>query len=86
MERSERRPHSRPHGFLPHLFGRNILLYEDNQAVCYVLAALTSRSQEMMEELRRLFPLGKQQHAHQTMVHNKFNGQNVGGQAQPPPR
>jgi hypothetical protein len=40
--------------FLPHLAGRNILLHEDNQAVCHVLAGLTSRSPEMMNELRRL--------------------------------
>jgi hypothetical protein len=40
--------------FLPHLNGRNILLHEDSHAVCYVLAGLTSRSPEMMNELRRL--------------------------------
>jgi hypothetical protein len=40
--------------FLPHLVGRNILLHQDNHAVCYVLAGLTSRSPEMINELRRL--------------------------------
>jgi hypothetical protein len=39
---------------LPHLASRNILLYEDNKEVCYVMANLTSRSPEMMHELRRL--------------------------------
>jgi hypothetical protein len=37
---------------LPHLAGHNILLHEDSQAVCYVLAGLTSRSHEIIEELR----------------------------------
>ena len=41
--------------FLPHLAGRNVLLHEDNQAVCHVLTGLTSRSPVMMEELRRLW-------------------------------
>eukprot|EP00873_Tetraselmis_striata_P045957 jgi/Tetstr1/466221/TSEL_010779.t1 len=43
-------------GKLPpaHLAGRNVLLHEDNQAVCHVLSGLTSRSPEMMAELRRL--------------------------------
>jgi hypothetical protein len=41
--------------FLPQLAGRNILLHEDNHAVCYVLAGLTSRSPDMMEELSRLW-------------------------------
>eukprot|EP00873_Tetraselmis_striata_P018362 jgi/Tetstr1/438626/TSEL_027177.t1 len=40
--------------FLPHLAGRNVLLHEDNQAVCHILSGLTSRSPEMMAELRRL--------------------------------
>jgi hypothetical protein len=40
--------------FLPQLAGRNILLHEDNQAVRYVVAGMTSRSPEMMNELRRL--------------------------------
>jgi hypothetical protein len=40
--------------FLSDLAGRNIFLHEDNQAVCYILAGLTSRSLEMMNELRRL--------------------------------
>jgi hypothetical protein len=43
--------------FLPHLAGRNILLHEDNHAACYVVAGLTSRSPEMMNELRRLWYL-----------------------------
>jgi hypothetical protein len=30
--------------FLPHLACRNVLLQEDNKAVCHVLAGLTSRS------------------------------------------
>jgi hypothetical protein len=41
--------------FLPHLVGRNVLLHEDNHAVRHVLAGLTSRSPEMMTELRRLW-------------------------------
>eukprot|EP00873_Tetraselmis_striata_P013529 jgi/Tetstr1/433793/TSEL_002419.t1 len=41
--------------FLPrHLAGRNILMHEDNEAVCHVLSGLTSRFPEMMAELRRL--------------------------------
>jgi hypothetical protein len=40
--------------FLPHLDIRNLLFHEHNQAVCYVLAGLASRSPGMMEELRRL--------------------------------
>jgi hypothetical protein len=43
--------------FLPHLVGRKILLHEDNQAGCHVLAGMTSRSPEMMDELRRLWYL-----------------------------
>eukprot|EP00873_Tetraselmis_striata_P001327 jgi/Tetstr1/421591/TSEL_012535.t1 len=43
--------------FLPHLAGRNVLLHEDNQAVCHILSGLTSRSPEMMAELRRLWCL-----------------------------
>eukprot|EP00873_Tetraselmis_striata_P026276 jgi/Tetstr1/446540/TSEL_034065.t1 len=43
--------------FLPHLAGRNVLLHEDNQTVCHVLSGLTSRSPEMMAELRRLWCL-----------------------------
>eukprot|EP00873_Tetraselmis_striata_P033083 jgi/Tetstr1/453347/TSEL_040338.t1 len=39
---------------LPHLAGRRVLLHEDNQAVCSVLAGLTSRSPAMMAELRKL--------------------------------
>jgi hypothetical protein len=41
--------------FLPHLAGRNMLLHEDNHALCYVQAGLTSCSPEMMNELRRLW-------------------------------
>jgi hypothetical protein len=43
--------------FLPHMAGRNVLLHEDNQAVCHVLTGSTSRSPEMMNELRRLWYL-----------------------------
>lgn len=44
--------------FLPQLAGRNVLLHlRDNNAVCHVLAGLTSRSAEMMAELRRLWCL-----------------------------
>eukprot|EP00873_Tetraselmis_striata_P002826 jgi/Tetstr1/423090/TSEL_013861.t1 len=43
--------------FLPHLAGRNVLLPEDNHAVCHVLSGLTFRSPEMMYELRRLLCL-----------------------------
>jgi hypothetical protein len=41
--------------FLPHLVGRNIFLHEDSHALCYFLAGMTSRSPEMMGELRRLW-------------------------------
>jgi hypothetical protein len=40
--------------FLPHLASRDILLHEDNEAVYYVMAGLTSRSPDMKHELRRL--------------------------------
>eukprot|EP00873_Tetraselmis_striata_P000827 jgi/Tetstr1/421091/TSEL_012135.t1 len=43
--------------FLPHFAGRRVLLHEDNHAVCNVLAGLTSRSPEMMAELRKLWYL-----------------------------
>ena len=43
--------------FLPQLAGRNVLLHEDNQAVCHILTGLTSRSPVMMDELRRLWCL-----------------------------
>eukprot|EP00873_Tetraselmis_striata_P034416 jgi/Tetstr1/454680/TSEL_041569.t1 len=43
--------------FLPHLAGRRVLLPDDNQAVCNVLPGLTSRSLEMMAELRKLWYL-----------------------------
>eukprot|EP00873_Tetraselmis_striata_P035598 jgi/Tetstr1/455862/TSEL_042651.t1 len=38
--------------FLSHLAGRNVLLHEDNKAVCHVLSGLTSRSPKMMAERR----------------------------------
>eukprot|EP00873_Tetraselmis_striata_P044598 jgi/Tetstr1/464862/TSEL_009600.t1 len=41
--------------FPPHLAGRRVLRHEDNQAVCNVLAGLTSRSPAMMAELRKLW-------------------------------
>jgi hypothetical protein len=37
--------------FLPHLAWRNVLQHEDNQALCYILDGLTSRSPAMMTEL-----------------------------------
>jgi hypothetical protein len=40
--------------FLPDFACRNIVLHEDSHAVCYVMAGMTSRSPEMMYELRRL--------------------------------
>jgi hypothetical protein len=40
--------------FLPHLAARNILLHEDHQAVCYVLAGLTSHSPEIINKVRWL--------------------------------
>jgi hypothetical protein len=40
---------------LPHLAARNILFHKDNHAMCCILACPTSRSHEMMEELRRLW-------------------------------
>eukprot|EP00873_Tetraselmis_striata_P003708 jgi/Tetstr1/423972/TSEL_014583.t1 len=43
------------HSILPHLAGRRVLLHEDDQAVCNVLAGITSRSPEMMAELRKLW-------------------------------
>jgi hypothetical protein len=43
--------------FFPHLGGRNDLLHEDNQAVCYTIAGLTSRSPAMTAELRKLWHL-----------------------------
>ena len=41
--------------FLPHIVGRNVLLHEDNQAVVAVLTHLTTRSPDMMLELRKLW-------------------------------
>jgi hypothetical protein len=43
--------------FLPQLAGRNVLMHEDNQAVCHSQTILTSRSHVMMEELRRMWCL-----------------------------
>eukprot|EP00873_Tetraselmis_striata_P037030 jgi/Tetstr1/457294/TSEL_043899.t1 len=43
--------------FLPNLAGRDVLMHEDNHAVRHVLSGLTSRSPEMMAELRRLWCL-----------------------------
>ena len=41
--------------FLPKLRGRRVLLWEDNQAVQHILTNLTSRSPELMHELRKLW-------------------------------
>jgi hypothetical protein len=41
--------------FLPALRGRRVLLWEDNQAVGYILASWTSRSPLLMATLRRLW-------------------------------
>ena len=41
--------------FLPHIVGRNVLLHEDNLAVVAVLTHLTTRSPDMMLELRKLW-------------------------------
>jgi len=43
--------------FADRLTGRHVLLREDNQAVCAILTSYTSRSPEMMRELRRLWYL-----------------------------
>ena len=43
--------------FLPLLVGRNILLHEDNQAVVAILTHTTTRSPDMMRELRKLWLL-----------------------------
>eukprot|EP00873_Tetraselmis_striata_P025464 jgi/Tetstr1/445728/TSEL_033376.t1 len=40
-----------------HLAGGPVSLHEDNQAACNVLVGLTSRSPEMMAELRKLWHL-----------------------------
>jgi hypothetical protein len=40
--------------FMPLLRGRKLLMHEDNQAVVVALSHLTSRSQAMMGELRKL--------------------------------
>ena len=41
--------------FLSHLRGRQVLLHEDNQAVVSVLTHLTTKSADMMSELRKLW-------------------------------
>jgi hypothetical protein len=41
--------------FARQLCGRHVLLREDNQAVCAILTPLTSRSPQLMRELRRLW-------------------------------
>jgi len=41
--------------FLPDLMGRSVLLHEDNQAVVSVLTHYTTRSPQMMVELRKLW-------------------------------
>ena len=43
--------------FAPRLKGHVILLWEDNQAVMYILNSLTSKSAVMMHELRELYDL-----------------------------
>jgi hypothetical protein len=43
--------------FTPQVAGRNVLLHEDNKAVCHILTGMTSRSPIMMDELRRLWCL-----------------------------
>eukprot|EP00873_Tetraselmis_striata_P036590 jgi/Tetstr1/456854/TSEL_043526.t1 len=43
--------------FLPDLAGGNVLLHENNKAAYHVLSGQTSRSPEMMAELRRLWCL-----------------------------
>jgi hypothetical protein len=43
--------------FLPHLVGRNVLLHEVNQAICCILAGLTSRSPTLMTELSKVWHL-----------------------------
>ena len=43
--------------FATQIRGRHVLLREDNQAVCYILNSLTTKSPQMMRELRRLWYL-----------------------------
>lgn len=43
--------------FLPQVRGRRVLLHEDNTAVVQILTHLTSRSPELMNELRKLWYL-----------------------------
>jgi hypothetical protein len=41
--------------FASELAGKRVLLWEDNQAVIHILTGLTSRSRELMRELRKLW-------------------------------
>lgn len=41
--------------FLQALRGRNVLLWEDNQVVCHVLTSWTSRSRQLMAQVRKLW-------------------------------
>lgn len=41
--------------FLPYFVGRYVLMHEDNQAVVSVVTHMTTRSPQMMEELRKLW-------------------------------
>ena len=43
--------------FLPHVKGRRVVLDGDNQAVIHILSHLTSRSPDLMNELRKLWHL-----------------------------
>jgi hypothetical protein len=43
--------------FLPRLKGKRVHLFEDNQAVCFILRQLTSRSRVIMGYLRELWAL-----------------------------
>jgi hypothetical protein len=49
--------HHAVESFLPQLAGRNVLVHEDNHAVCHILACLTSRAHVMMDELLRYHEL-----------------------------
>eukprot|EP00873_Tetraselmis_striata_P018672 jgi/Tetstr1/438936/TSEL_002953.t1 len=54
--------------FFPHA-GRNVLLHEDNRAVCHDMSGVTSRSPKMMAELRRLWCLLDSHGIHLRAVH-----------------
>jgi hypothetical protein len=43
--------------FLPQLACGSVMLHENNQTVCHILAGLTLRSPSMMTELRKLWHL-----------------------------